>query len=318
MPRLTIRSIAPSELASWAALDDRPDRFLLRQVSGLVERGASRPDWLFVAERDGAPVGRLGVVAEALAASDPTLEHRLLGLWLPWDDGPLEVGRALVDAAVERAIPADGPHPLDFRVNPEYQAHADIRRALAEETGFTLFQEKDGVRWSADVPEPDRRPARLAFRSIDEVGRELFAHTMGRSTRGTFDRVDRHYAAIVGEDGWGREMLELLEPEDAPSWRLAFTPDGQPAGYVLLSGFDEPGRATIAHIGVVPEQRGQGYVDELLGEFNRLARDRGFTSSISDVDVQNLPMRAALERNGHHSDATSWHVHHYRRIVGRA
>ena len=317
MPKLKIRSIAPAELASWAALDDRPDHFLLRQVSGLVERGASRPDWLLVAERRGAPVGRLGVVAEALAASDPTLEYRLLGLWLPWDDRALEVGRALVDTAVARAIPADGPHPLDFRVNPEYQEHADLRRTLAEENGFTMFQEKEGFRWSADVPEPERRAARLSFRSIDEVGRDLFAHTMGRATHGTFDRVDRHYAAIVGEDGWGREMLGYLEPEDVPSWRLAFTPDGEPAGYVNLSGFDEPGRATIAHIGVVPEQRGNGYVDELLGEYNRLARERGFTSSISDVDVENVPMRAAMERNGHRSDATTWHVHHYRRIVGR-
>ena len=43
---LTIRSINPSELTSWAALDDRPDQFLQRQLNGLVERGASRAGWL--------------------------------------------------------------------------------------------------------------------------------------------------------------------------------------------------------------------------------------------------------------------------------
>ena len=192
----------------------------------------------------------------------------------------------------------------DFRVNPDYQEHADLRRALAEETGFTLFQEKEGFRWSADVPEPERRAARLSFRSIDEVGRDLFAHTMGRATParsiGSIATTPRSSARTAG----AARCSDTSSRRTLPSWRLAFTPDGEPAGYVNLSGFDEPGRATIAHIGVVPEQRGNGYVDELLGEYNRLARERGFTSSISDVDVENVPMRAAMERNGHRSDAT--------------
>ncbi len=311
---LTIRSIDPTDLAAWAALDDRSDQFLFRQVSGLVERGATRPDWLLLAERDGAPVARLGVVGEALASVDPTIEYRFLGLWLPWADDPLAIGEALVGAAIERAIPA-GRHPLDFRINPDYQEHADIRRALAERTGFSLFQEKEGFRWSADRPEFERPPARLTFHSIDEVGRDLLARTMGRCVAGSLDRADRHYEAFAPGDAWGREMLEFLEPDDAPSWKLALTPDGEPAGYILLSRFDEPERATIAHIGVVPEQRGHGYVDELLGEYNRMARERGFTTSISDVDVENGPMQAAMERNGHRSGDTAWHVFHFRRMV---
>ena len=310
----TIRSIDPTKLSAWAALDDRPDAYLARQMASLVERGATRPDWCLIAEDDRRPVGRVGIIAEPVATVDPSLEYRLIGLWLPWANDPLGVGRALIEDAAGRAIPA-GRHPLDFRINPGYQVHADIRRALAESAGFQLFQEKAGFRWEAARPEPDRAPSRLVFRSLTEVGRELLAHTMGRCVAGTLDRADRHYEALVGPEAWGREILEYLEPDDEPSWELALTPDGNPAGYILLSRFDEPDRATIVHIGVVPEQRGHGYVDDLLGEYNRMARDRGFTTSISDVDVENGPMRAAMERNGHRSEATDWHVWHYRRIV---
>jgi RimJ/RimL family protein N-acetyltransferase len=310
----TIRSIDLTELSAWAALDDRPDGYLGRQMASFVERGSTRPEWCFLAEDGGRAVGRVGIVAEPVATVDPSLEYRLIGLWLPWADDPLAVGRSLVDEAAGRVIPA-GRHPLDFRINPGYQVHADIRRALAGSAGFDLFQEKEGFLWEAARPEPDRAPRRLVFRSLGEVGRELFAHTMGRGVAGTLDRADRHYEALVGPEAWGREMFEYLEPADEPSWKLALTPDGEPAGYILLSGFDEPDRATIVHIGVVPEQRGHGYVDDLFGEYNRMARERGFRTSISDVDVENGPMRAAMERNGHRSEATDWHVWHYRRIV---
>ena len=97
-------------------------------------------------------------------------------------------------------------------------------------------------------------------------------------------------------------------------WKLAETTSGEPAGYILLSRFDEPTRATIVHIGVVPEQRGHGFVDDLLREFNRMARARDFLTSVSDVDVERTDA-TAMERNGHHSAPTAWHVFHHRRLV---
>jgi ribosomal protein S18 acetylase RimI-like enzyme len=84
------------------------------------------------------------------------------------------------------------------------------------------------------------------------------------------------------------------------------------AGYVALGTFDDPARGTIIHIGVVPEQRGRGYVDELLRACNDAALRRNFDLVLSDVDVENRPMQAAMERAAHHAAATPWHVHHYR------
>ena len=81
---------------------------------------------------------------------------------------------------------------------------------------------------------------------------------------------------------------------------------------VALSGFDEEATATITHIGVLPEQRGNGYVDDVLAEANATAAARGFRAILSDVDVVNHPMAAAMIRAGHRPDVRPWHVWHYR------
>ena len=152
----------------------------------------------------------------------------------------------------------------------------------------------------------------LGYTVHDEIGSEPFVDVMARATRGTLDRQDRYYADLTGEEGWGREMLGYLTDADADSWLLGVQPHGAAAGYVLLGAFDEPDRGTINHIGVVPEARGRGYVDELLAELEVHALRRGFARVLSDVDVLNTPMRAAMERAGHRAAATAWHVWHYR------
>ena len=81
---------------------------------------------------------------------------------------------------------------------------------------------------------------------------------------------------------------------------------------VAISPFDEPGTATIAYIGVLPEHRGNGYVDDLLAAGTAAAQRAGFTRILSDVDTENHPMLAAMERAGHHASATPWHVWSHR------
>ena len=66
----TIRSIDPAELAAWAALDDRPDGYLGRQMASFVERGSTRPEWCFLAE-DG---GRAEQMLELVEAASERLE----------------------------------------------------------------------------------------------------------------------------------------------------------------------------------------------------------------------------------------------------
>jgi ribosomal protein S18 acetylase RimI-like enzyme len=312
---VTTRSILRAELEDWLAVgvaDPGNDR-LAGRIRNAWADGSGGPDLTFVAQDDaGAPIGRLAFVYSPAAEALPDVHEAVaIGLWVAWDDpGSVDVGRRLVDDHLG-ALPAS-VIALDGHANPEYMVASDVRRAIFEAAGLPLFQEKEGFLWTpADSPEPAGSPD-LSFRAVPDVGRELYARTMSRSAAGTLDRQDRYYAGLVGQDGWGREMLAFLTDDDAPSWLLGYDEADEIVGYVALGTFDEPTRGTIMHIGVVPEQRGRGYVDELLRACNEAALRRGFERVLSDVDVENAPMKAAMERAGHHAAATPWHVHHYR------
>ena len=305
----SVRAIGADELEAWLAL--RPDDAVETRLRAAWESGSSGPERTFLLEEGGRPVGRVAYTADAVASALPDVhEATTSGLWVPWDEPrSAERGGMLVARSIALLRPPIGF--VDGYANPAYMPDWAGRRAVFEAAGLPLFQEKEGFLWTSDVPTPAVE-GRLTFRALPDVGRDALARTMGRCTAGTLDRQDQHYASLVGEPQWGVEMLAFVTPEDESSWLLAFDRANDVVGYVLLSTFDEPERGTIAHIGVLPEARGNGYVHELLAELDLLARRRGFTTILSDSDTLNAPMHAAFERAGHHAAATPWHVWHHR------
>ena len=309
---LTVRPIAADELDWFGAIDPTTPALAV-QMRELWDEGSGRPEWTLVAEEGGAPLGRVALFTEPLGCGLSMLEGRLAGSWLNWNaPAHREVARALLDAVAELARPVT-PF-LERRLNRESDHDVERWRSVLVDAGFVLFQEKVGFVWTDDgaVLLPAER---LGFRSIADVGLDAYAAAMGSVIRGTLDRNDRYYLEACGPDGWGREMVGALEPGGEPGWLLAHEADGALAGYVAVGGFEES-VGTIVHIGVAPERRGRGYVDELLRAANHAARQLGFRSMLSDVDVLNAPMVAAMERNGHHRDVRDWHVWALRRDLG--
>lgn len=302
------------DAGALAALEEESAAAFEEQLRGLLAEGLTRPEWWFVAEREGRPVGRVAFMTDtpppdAGSASDPLMEAALIGLWLRWGTDEMEVGPRLLGAALP-SVSSLGP-PIDGRVNAETHSHHDRRRAVLEAAGFGLFQEKLGFVWQDDggpLPLADR----LIFRSLPEVGKAAFAAAMSAGCAETLDRNDRYFYALTGPRRWGEVMMGFLGPDDAPTWRLAYDRQGRLVGYVMLSAFDEGAVGTITHIGVLPEHRGRGYIVDLLARTTADARSRGFSSILSDVDTENLPMRAAMERAGHLPGVRPWHVWHYR------
>jgi RimJ/RimL family protein N-acetyltransferase len=80
-------------------------------------------------------------------------------------------------------------------------------------------------------------------------------------------------------------------------WRVAERPDGTPVGFVI------PARNAynpiIAYIGVVPAFRGNGYVDDILGEGTRVLAAEGVPRIRASTDVDNVPMARAFARAGY-------------------
>lgn len=312
---VTVRPIARSELAAFArlgaagALADG----LEAEFAGMWRSGEGRPEWCFVAEGEHGAVGRLAIAALPVGCGLATLEHRLLAPWLAnGGDEAQAVARGLLEASVAALPP--GPQTLDARLNAELLPDLDVWRAALESSGLALFQEKQGFLWT-DALGPPPPASRLRFRSLAEIGRAAYARAMARGIVGTLDRNDRHYVGLCGPDEWGREMLGYLGPGDEGSWLVGEDAGGSLIGYVAVSAFAEPDTGTIIHIGVVPEHRGRGFIDELLVAAAHAARARRLRHVLSDVDTENAPMLAAMRRAAHDPDARRWHVWHYRLVT---
>jgi ribosomal protein S18 acetylase RimI-like enzyme len=229
-----------------------------------------------------------------------------------WSPGDLDAARAVVSAAVQAGRPG-----VEINVATNAEIHDDPaeRLALFEEFGFVLWQEKEGFWWAEagqELPESDR----IVARPLAEVGAERFASVVEACTVGTLDRIDADTIASMGGAGWAKGLMDAYaEPDGDSWWFLAENHDGDVVGFVGIGGFED-NVGTILHIGVVPDQRGRGYVDQLLRLVNRSARERGWQGVLSDSDTLNPPMAAAFERNGHRADGHAWHKWMQRRVAG--
>lgn len=302
----TLRSInAPTDFAVPGAPD------LAGDLSEAWEDGSGRPEWSFVLNDGETPIGRVAFVVDPTCPPEylgdlPPDELHVFDLWLPDDTG---LATGLVVEALTRIVDSV-PDRLQVRTNRDLHAQVDQRLELAESLELDLFQEKEGFLWSDDGSDL-KVPGRLVFRSIDDVGSRHYRDVFAGVPRETLDRNDRWYRRRMSESDWASVMMTYSNDDDAPMWLEGRLPDGRPIGIVAVSDFNRPHTATITYVGVLPPHRGNGYIDDLIAAGTASAGQLGFTSILSDVDVENHPMMAAMERSGHHAASTNWHGWHH-------
>lgn len=271
-----------------------------RYLDAMFAAGSMRPEWCFVAEKDSGPTGRIAFWT--LPGMDKPFAIVLFDA--PWKGNYRDVGIRLLTFALDEAgrlgseeiehVIDDPPQP------PQFQRHPDERIKLLEDAGFSLRRET--VRFELPGAATPASMDRLHFRTLEEVGKEAFVGAISRVSEGTLDREIFAERQSLGPESAARDFFEdASRVEHDPSWwRLAYDgPDGDLVGLVMPA--HPPAFLTIFYVGVVPEMRGHGYVDDLLsaGTATLLdARGRGDTPLRVDTDVSNVPMSSAFERAG--------------------
>ncbi|MGW4487164.1 GNAT family N-acetyltransferase [Amycolatopsis sp. NPDC004368] len=261
-----------------------------------------RPIARFVVERDGREVAS-AVLGRAEIFEREPIEYAVARL--SWTEGGLDAAQAAVTAAVASVPRGTSVYlPISASVSSDHAARRDVAKACR----FELFQEKEGFRW-ADTGQVLPEPVGLRLAPMSRIGREAFTSVIERCVAQTLDRTD---ALVFGRQQprqWATTFLDHhASGADAQSWLYAETTDGVPVGFVGLAERDgDPGVGTIVLIGVLPEQRGHRYVDQLLMAAYRAGRARGFAAVQSLVDVDNHPMTAAMHRCGADPHADPWH-----------
>ncbi|MFI0909028.1 GNAT family N-acetyltransferase [Streptomyces abikoensis] len=295
MTSLVIRALTEHDTALFTSLDTTLAPALVGRAAfghsyAPVHLGGEyRPDWTWVALRDGR------VVARAAWWGGPDDEAPKALDWFDFADGESEAAAQLLRTAplsAEYALLA----PPGWRDRPRVRAAVEARRAAAEAAGMRFLVERYRYEWTPARPLPERT-GRLVYRP--EPDDAAFRDVVRRTMHGTLDAHDRRNIAESGLDAAADEMMDLLHwlPSPREWWRLAFTPDGDLAGLHVPAR--NPAGPCVGYIGVVPERRGRGYSHDLLVDCTRDLAERGATRIAAATDMGNAPMAATFARAGY-------------------
>lgn len=296
---MVIRPIRRDELAAFAAFSDQAERntALATSLDTWLTGDQTRLDWLIVAEVDGAFVGRVAY------SSDRGLPHpkHVVFFDAPWDHDAF----GLQEELFRRSLALVGGHRIPcieyFLDTPSERVPApDALTAALSRFGFTLSLERVRIEWIRAAPL--RTPAQhFTFRTLEEVGEEAFIAAIARVSEGTLDSYTQQRCAEIGALAEAREHFQdeqrFQKRWEPRWWQLAYTEAGQLVGLAMPA--ENPSWPNIGYIGVVPEQRGHGYIDELIIQGTRTLQAEGARRVIADTDFGNVPMANAFRRCGY-------------------
>ncbi|MFI6476879.1 GNAT family N-acetyltransferase [Nonomuraea sp. NPDC050663] len=245
------------------------------------EEGRTRPEWCFVKDQ-----ARVCFWAPYRGA-DPVVT------WY------FEPG---LDASAGAALLREGIASLgvdkmihDIALSPGLTPSLDrsIEHTAVLEAGFRLEVERLRFEWAAgsDLPEES---GRLTYRPARELGAPYVVNLLVEISRGSLDHDTRVEVATRGALHEATVMhADLVHRKGKPDWFVVGFSGARPVGLVV------PDDHSIAYIGVVPDLRGHGLVDDLLARGTRTLAEAGLERIVAATDVGNAPMAAAFARAGY-------------------
>ncbi|MFF8846318.1 GNAT family N-acetyltransferase [Streptomyces sp. NPDC015127] len=286
-----VTAVTVDEPISWITTDRYLDE---------LGQGMYRPEWTWIAEDDGR------VVARALWWGQPLSEHPVALDCLHVDASVTDrvaVAAELLTTGL-RAFAEQGARkpplynltlPYGWREDPAVAAALAWRRDAALAAGLTDEVERLRLEWTPEAGVP-ATGGRLTFAPASD---EEFLEVFRRIAVGSLDGETRRNLATKGAEATAREEMDFYLgcPGKREWWRLARTPDGEAAGLAIPSA--TPYNRNVGYLGVVPELRGRGLVDDILAEITRVHAESGAELITATTDTGNAPMAAAFARAGY-------------------
>jgi ribosomal protein S18 acetylase RimI-like enzyme len=291
---ISFRAAVPADLdrvTAWLVTEPvgwiPADRYLAELAEGMY-----RPEWTWIAEDGDRVVGRALWWGPRGSAHPVALDCL--------DVDPAVGDRAAVAAELIGAALATIPKPVQYAIkaaggwrdDPATSAAVEWRRAAAHAAGLTREVERLQFEWT---PADGIPPATGALR-FAEASDEEFLAVFRRIAVGSLDAQTRANLAVKGVEATAREEMDfyLGAPGKREWWRIAYTQEGEVAGMAIPSA--TPYNVNVGYLGVVPQFRGRGYVDEVLAEITRMHAANGEQRVTATTDVGNAPMAAAFGR----------------------
>lgn len=283
------------------------------QLQIRFDSGEYRPEWAWIAEEDPGHVPVAAAIWWGTARDH--LPVALDGLFVAAQVGSARAADAEVRTRLAARLLAAGHEgfagaglkrppdfhmflPPDWRRRPEVTSAADWRLEAARRAGLTNVLERLRYEWRPAAGTP-QASGQLTFRQ--ETDDEVFVELFSRVLTGTLDATSRKQADASGAQAQARQDVSFYRARmdgQRSWWRVAQTWSGELAGFAIPSQNTEV--PVVGYLGVLPEHRGHGYVDDILAEITQvLITEAGATKIRADTDLQNRPMAAAFDRAGY-------------------
>jgi RimJ/RimL family protein N-acetyltransferase len=278
-----------------------------------LDAGRRKPEWMWVALLGDRLLARAAWWAQS--GDDAPFLLDVLDID-DTDDGRVDVGEELLRTALAQMVPEGAPPPEyirmippDWRDDPTTRRGVEDRMRVAERTGATLFVERLRFEWRPGAPVPDPT-GRLVFRPVRDT--EEILSLMTDVLDGTLDAHSRDdLTRMSARDAAVRHFEDELAHYRTPRewWRVATLPDGDPVGFVTPARNDY--NPIIGYLAVLPRHRGNGYIDDILGEGTRVLHAQDVPRIRAATDLGNIPMANAFLRAGYvnfeRSINMTWH-----------
>lgn len=291
---MIIRSIVPGEIDRFVSigLADADQRELKELLLNWWDEGRNKPEWCFIAEENGKLKAR---VFYAVFPDEPK-DLMVLGLNIQDEKNIIEIGEKLITESLNKMKNYEfntASQHLYFNPNSHFNEYRDILLNC----GFKIIQEKKSYRWHGELIPSES--GRLEYKSLKDVGKDIFIDAIKKVTRKTLDRDDILMVEEAGEEKAAEAEFNILKGIDYNEdwWKLAYV-NGELAGLIIPQKFSDTDGA-INYIGVVPEKRGQGFVDDLLIKGTLILKEYGIEDVMGDIDSNNFPMEQALVSTGY-------------------
>jgi GNAT superfamily N-acetyltransferase len=296
---VTIRNTVEADLDTILALIEQKsvNTVTVERYREYVASGYYKHEWNWVVEENGT-IQALAIWWGVPGQSHP---YSIDGLYYAGDSDPVLVWTELLKYAVA-SRPADAEPPeyhffldSDWQDKPDVVAALQARSEAAAAVGMTAITDRLRYEWKPAYGLPERS-TRLKFEPADD---EAFVDVFMRVSQGSLDAGTAREIARLGAEGAAREELAIYKsmPGDRDWWRLAYDGDGELVGFGIPSA--NAGGPVVGYLGVVPEHRGQGLIDDLLAEITHQLAETGAEDIRADTDFGNVPMAKSFERQGY-------------------
>ncbi|KIL34359.1 hypothetical protein SD71_20220 [Cohnella kolymensis] len=311
---MTVHPIQPSQLEQFIHIGSDTGHCddTRRYLEQMLAAGSIRTEWCYVVEENDHMLGRVAFWSLPKSRTP----QAIVLLDLPWEKSSyMSVGTALLQrcfADMRDLGTANAEYVLDGpAMAPQWQNNAEERIKLLEHVGFRLLRKTYRFEYKhQELPLALEKDC--IFKSLQETGEAAFIEAIERVGINILDQREQDEQHRLGHAAHALDLFRDLQQMDVEShwWQLAYTPEGNLIGLVMPA--KNPTYATIAYIGVVPEQRGKGYIDVLLDRGTRTLFESGANIIRADTDLNNFPMANAFIRYGYEQFAIR---HEYRCLL---